>query len=85
MKTLFTRIIEGEIPAQKIYEDDTVISILDINPIQKGHALVITKTPYAGMWECDEETLAHAFSVAKKLMIHMKNILNAEFVQVLVE
>ena len=43
MSTLFTKIINGEIPSTKIYEDDICIAILDIAPYHKGHALVIPK------------------------------------------
>lgn len=45
-KTVFSRIIDGEIPSVKLHEDDQCIVILDINPVEKGHALVIAKHPY---------------------------------------
>ena len=43
MTTLFTKIINGEIPSHKLYEDDAFYSFLDINPISKGHSLLIPK------------------------------------------
>ena len=43
MATIFTRIIKGEIPCYKIYEDENYFAFLDINPLQKGHTLVIPK------------------------------------------
>ncbi|GJM18020.1 MAG: hydrolase [Phycisphaeraceae bacterium] len=43
--SIFSKIIRGEIPAHKLYEDDFVIAILDINPLSEGHTLVITKEP----------------------------------------
>ena len=43
MATIFTKIIEGEIPSYKIYEDDRVMAFLDINPEVKGHTLVVPK------------------------------------------
>ncbi|MCD6476702.1 MAG: HIT domain-containing protein, partial [Candidatus Aenigmarchaeota archaeon] len=43
MDCIFCKIIKGEIPCYKIYEDDNVISFLDINPVTKGHLLVIPK------------------------------------------
>ena len=54
MSTLFSKIIKGEIPSYKIYEDEHVIAILDINPIQKGHALVIPKQEADQLFELDE-------------------------------
>lgn len=85
MSTIFTRIIDGEIPAQKIYEDDMVIAILDIEPVQKWHMLVITKHPYPWMQECDDASLSHAFLTAKKLMTHMKEKLWCDYVHLVVE
>lgn len=43
--SIFSKIIRGEIPAQRIYEDDAVIAIMDINPLAEGHCLVIPKEP----------------------------------------
>ncbi len=43
--TIFQKIIDGEIPCHRIYEDDTVLAFLDVNPISRGHALVIPKEP----------------------------------------
>lgn len=54
MSTIFSKIIAGEIPAYKIYEDDYVIAILDINPIQKGHTLVIPKQEVDQLFDLDE-------------------------------
>ena len=46
MATVFEMIISGDIPSTKLYEDDSVLVILDINPVEKGHSLVISKTVY---------------------------------------
>ncbi len=85
MSTIFSRIIAGEIPAQKVYEDDRLIAILDINPIQKGHTLLIPKKPYRWLEECDDELIAHLFLTAKELMINMKQTLGCEYVHLNVE
>lgn len=55
MSSIFTKIIEGEIKGYKIYEDDYVCAILDINPIQKGHTLVIPKQEVDQLFELDEK------------------------------
>lgn len=54
MASIFTKIINGEIPGYKIYEDEYVCAILDINPIQKGHVLVIPKQEADQLFELDE-------------------------------
>jgi histidine triad (HIT) family protein len=54
MASLFTKIIEGEIPAYKVYEDDCVVAFLDINPIHKGHTLVVPKVEVDQLFDLDE-------------------------------
>lgn len=55
MSTIFSKIISGEVPGYKIYEDDYVCAFLDVNPIQKGHTLVVPKMEIDQMFELDEE------------------------------
>ncbi len=59
MSSIFSKIIAGEIPGYKIYEDDYVCAILDINPIQKGHVLVIPKQEVDQLFELDEKMFDH--------------------------
>jgi histidine triad (HIT) family protein len=54
MSTIFSKIISGEIPAYKIYEDDVVCAFLDINPIHKGHTLVVPKVEVDDFLKLDE-------------------------------
>ena len=54
MSSIFSKIIAGELPSYKVYEDDYVIAILDLNPIQKGHTLVIPKQEVDQLFELDE-------------------------------
>lgn len=68
--TLFTRIINGEIPSYKVAEDDKYYAFLDINPLKKGHTLVIPKLaePEADyIFDLDDETLAGLMVFAKKV------------------
>ena len=86
MSSIFTRIIEGEIPADIIYEDDVCIAILDIHPVQLWHTLVIPKQELPWMDNYDDATVAHCMVIAKKLMSHMKKTLDGiEFVYLAVE
>ncbi|HKT71785.1 MAG TPA: HIT family protein [Steroidobacteraceae bacterium] len=56
--TIFTKIIRGEIPCYKVYEDDNVFAFLDINPLTRGHTLVISKEPAASLDQLSEESAA---------------------------
>jgi histidine triad (HIT) family protein len=64
----FCKIIGGEIPAQKVYEDDKILAILDINPWIKGHMLVLPKEHYPIMPFLPPETFKHMFGVMAKLV-----------------
>ena len=77
MSTIFEKIINREIPASVIYEDDKVISFLDINPNNKGHALVVPKQKFENIFDADEEMLGHMLSVAKKIAKAQKDVVGA--------
>lgn len=64
---IFCKIINGDIPSYKIYEDDIVIAFLDINPDSNGHTLIIPKKHYKDLEEINEDTLNHILRVSKKL------------------
>ncbi|MBK70726.1 MAG: diadenosine tetraphosphate hydrolase [Euryarchaeota archaeon] len=55
-KTIFTRIIEGDIPSHKLFEDEKVIAILDIQPLTRGHTLVVPKEPATSMDQLSPES-----------------------------
>ena len=57
MDCLFCKIIKGEIPCNKIYEDADVLAFLDINPTKPGHTLIAPKKHCAGLLDIDVETL----------------------------
>lgn len=67
MASIFTKIINGEIPCYKIAEDDKYIAFLDINPIEKGHTLVVPKKEIDYIFDLDNETLAGILPFAKKI------------------
>jgi histidine triad (HIT) family protein len=54
---IFCKIAAGEVPAEKIYEDDSLIAFLDISPISPGHTLIIPKRHYSRLDECPEEVI----------------------------
>ena len=67
MATLFTRIINGEIPCYKVAEDDRYFAFLDINPLAKGHTLVVPKVEDDYIFNLDDETYAGLMLFAKKV------------------
>ncbi len=67
MSTIFTKIINREIPAEILYETDKVIAIIDIMPIHYGHALIIPKKEYRNFLEVPEQELGELMTVAQKV------------------
>lgn len=70
-KTVFEKIAQKEIPASVIYEDDQVMAILDIDPFEKGHTVVIPKTCYETVWDMPTDLYMHLQSVVQKIAGHM--------------
>ena len=66
MSTIFDKIISGEIPSYKVYEDDHCLAFLDIHPCVKGHTLVIPKTSGATVFEQEDEILQSLIIATKK-------------------
>ena len=64
---IFCRIINGDISCAKVYEDERVISFLDMNPINAGHTLVLPKTHFATLFEISEEDLLACTAVSQKI------------------
>ncbi|MBS3097805.1 HIT family protein [Candidatus Woesearchaeota archaeon] len=64
---IFCKIVKGEIPSTKIYEDQLIIALLDIAPANKGHCLVMPKNHYETLLDLPEEDLSDLFFVAKKV------------------
>ena len=58
-ETIFQKIIDGEVPADKVYETDQVLAFLDIKPVHKGHTLVIPKTPVQDIFSLSDEDAGH--------------------------
>ena len=72
---VFCKIINGEFSSSKIYEDDKVLAILDLSQATFGHTLVMPKNHYENIFDLDDETAQHLFSVVKKIANHYKVIL----------
>ena len=72
MPTLFTRIIKGEIPCEKILEDADFFAFLDIRPINPGHTLVVPKIEVDELFEVPDAILAKAMPFAKRVALALK-------------
>ena len=78
MDCVFCRIASKKSPASIVYEDDEVIAFLDINPVQKGHTLVVPKRHIVNIWDIDDALLAKVDAVAKRIAQRMALVLQAE-------
>ena len=78
--SIFTKIINGEIPAYKIYEDDTTLAFLDIHPVQPGHVLVIPKEEIEFVWDLPDELYQAVMATTKKVALHMRETLEATYI-----
>lgn len=78
--SIFTKIIKGEIPSYKIYEDEHTLAFLDIHPIQPGHTLVIPKAQVEFVWDLDDATYAALMQTTKKLALHLRQTLAVPYV-----
>ncbi len=76
MTTIFTKIIKGEIPSYKIAENDLFYAFLDINPLAKGHTLVIPKQETDYILDMDDANLGGLFVFAKKVGIALEKVVS---------
>lgn len=84
MASIFSKIIVGDIPSYKIYEDDQFYSFLDISPMTKGHVLVIPKEETDYIFDIDDDQVAQMFVVAKKISQAIKKAIPCKRVGVMV-
>jgi histidine triad (HIT) family protein len=73
--SIFTLIINGEVPSHKVYEDDRIIAFMDIHPIQPGHVLVVPKIQIDQFQDLPEEDYIALWSVVKKIANKQKAVL----------
>jgi len=78
MDCLFCRIINGDIPASKVYEDDKVLVFLDINPNTNGHMLIVPKKHVVTVDDINEDLAKHILKVEKEMYSLLKDKLNCE-------
>lgn len=81
-ESIFTKIINGEIPCHKVYEDEYTLAFLDIHPVQPGHTLVIPKTQVEFVWDLDDDTYQKLMASVKKVARHLRETLGVPYVGV---
>lgn len=75
---IFCKIINGDIPSKRLYEDEKVIVIMDVNPSSNGHSLVIPKCHYNDLFDIEDEVLNHIMKVARDMALKLKDKLGCE-------
>lgn len=75
---IFCKIVKGDLPSHRVYEDDNFLAFLDINPESPGHTLVIPKEHYRWVW--DVPNAGEYFEVAKKIALAQKKAFNTDLV-----
>ncbi|GHT48839.1 HIT family protein [Bacteroidia bacterium] len=76
--SIFSKIVKGEVPAHKIVEDKFFYAFLDINPVAKGHVLVVPKKEVDYIFDMDDKLLADMFVFAKKVAKAMKKVITCK-------
>ena len=78
MDCVFCRIRDGQIPSMKIFEDGRTLTIMDINPLNSGHCLVVTKAHAPSLFEAEVEDLQAAIAAARKVALAIQQVLKPD-------
>jgi histidine triad (HIT) family protein len=85
MTTLFTRIIDGEIPGRFVWSDDVCVAFLTIGPLQLGHAMVVPRAEVDQWVDLEPDVAAHLFEVARLIGVAQREEFDAERIGLLIE
>jgi len=80
---IFYKIIHGEAPSHKIYEDEDFLVILDIYPANLGHCLILPKTPAVDIFDLNEKSAVGLYPLAKKVAAAVKNVTGCDGVNII--
>lgn len=78
-ESIFSKIVKGEIPSHKIYEDELTLAFLDVHPKLPGHTLVIPKQQVEFVWDLDDETYKVLLLNCKKIALHLRTVMGAGY------
>ena len=79
---IFCKIVSGELPSSKVYEDENVLAFLDIHPVNPGHTLVVTKKHFESVHDTPDDLICKIVIIAKKVANAIQAKLNAEGVNI---
>ncbi|BCH02131.1 HIT family protein [Mesorhizobium loti] len=80
---IFAKILRGEIPSHRVYEDDAVVAFMDVMPQGPGHTLVVPKTPSRNLLDANPSTFGPLYTVVQKVALAVKKALDADGVTIL--
>ena len=78
--SVFSKIVRGELPCYKVYEDELTIAFLDIHPVQPGHTLVISKIQIEFVWDLSEVTYQAVMATTRKVAQRLKEVMGTPFI-----
>jgi len=78
--SIFTKIVKGEVPSHKVYEDDKTLAFLEIHPIQPGHTLVIPKKQVVYVWDLPEEDYQALMMTTLKVARRLREVLGVTYI-----
>lgn len=80
---IFAKILRGEIPSHRVYEDDAVVAFMDVTPQAPGHTLVVPKAPSRNLFDADPAVLGQTIAVVQKLANAVKKAFDADGVAIM--
>lgn len=83
--SVFTKIIKGELPCHKVYEDDKVIAFLDIDPLSPGHTLVVPKQQVDSLWDIDDDLYYYLMKIVKLVAQRQRALLRPPRIGMMLE
>jgi histidine triad (HIT) family protein len=83
--SIFSKIISGEIPCHKIYEDEDTFAFLDIHPVQPGHVLVVPKQEVQFVWDLEDPIYLALMTTTKKLADRLREVMGQKYVGMKIE
>ena len=78
--TIFTKIIKGEIPCHKVYEDEKTLAFMDIHPVAEGHVLVVSKNQVEFTWDLPSDDYLALSSTVQKVALRLREIIGKPYV-----
>lgn len=78
--SIFTKIIKGEIPCHRVYEDEHTLAFLDIHPKQPGHTLVISKKQVEFVWDLEDTDYQAVMSTVRKVALRIREVMGKAYV-----